>query len=153
VLLMAVIPTCLYYLALFVMVEIDVRKFGMKDVLFESVESAWSLAKRYWFHFLSLVTIIVFMMPPFNFSPELSVFWATVVSFATSFLRRDTALLRFEKAQSPLRSVWSSGFLKALEGGSLAVLNVAATCAGAGLIVGVVTLTGLGLKFSSIVLA
>jgi TRAP-type uncharacterized transport system fused permease subunit len=33
------------------------------------------------------------------------------------------------------------------------VLNVAATCAGAGLIVGVVTLTGLGLKFSSIVLA
>src|SRR5438477_5067323 len=152
VLLMAVIPTCLYYLALFVMVEIDVRKFGMKDVLFESVESAWSLAKRYWFHFLSLVTIIVFMMPPFNFSPELSVFWATVVSFATSFLRRDTALLRFEK-KSPLRSVWNSGFLKALEGGSLAVLNVAATCAGAGLIVGVVTLTGLGLKFSSIVLA
>ncbi|HUQ26757.1 MAG TPA: TRAP transporter fused permease subunit [Burkholderiales bacterium] len=152
VLLMAVIPTCLYYLALFVMVEIDVRKFGMKDVLFESVESAWSLAKRYWFHFLSLVTIIAFMMPPFNFSPELSVFWATVVSFATSFLRRDTALLRFEK-KSPLRSFWNSGFLKALEGGSLAVLNVAATCAGAGLIVGVVTLTGLGLKFSSIVLA
>jgi TRAP-type uncharacterized transport system fused permease subunit len=33
------------------------------------------------------------------------------------------------------------------------VLNVAATCAGAGLIVGVVTLTGLGLKFSSIVIA
>src|SRR6185503_7654108 len=138
--------------AAFVMVEFDVRKFGMKDVLFESVESAWSLAKRYWFHFLSLVTIIVFMMPPFNFSPELSVFWATVVSFATSFLRRDTALLRFEK-KSPLRSVWNSGFLKALEGGSLAVLDVAATCAGAGLIVGVVTLTGLGLKFSSIVLA
>jgi TRAP transporter 4TM/12TM fusion protein len=153
VLLMATIPTCLYYLALFVMVEIDVRKFGMKDVLFESVESAWTLAKRYWFHFLSLVTIIVFMMPPFNFSPELSVFWATVVSFATSFLRRDTALLWFEKNKPALKSVWNSGFLKALEGGSLAVLNVAATCAGAGLIVGVVTLTGLGLKFSSIVLA
>ena len=33
------------------------------------------------------------------------------------------------------------------------MLNVAATCAGAGIIVGVVTLTGLGLKFSSIVLA
>src|SRR5882672_4814101 len=156
VLLMAVIPTCLYYLALFVMVEIDVRKFGMKDVLFETVESAWSLAKRYWFHFLSLVTIIVFMMPPFNFSPELSVFWATVVSFATSFLRRDTALLSYgvlTGKENVARGLWNSGFLKALEGGSLAVLNVAATCAGAGLIVGVVTLTGLGLKFSSIVLA
>jgi TRAP-type uncharacterized transport system fused permease subunit len=33
------------------------------------------------------------------------------------------------------------------------MLNVAATCAAAGLIVGVVTLTGLGLKFSSIVIA
>ncbi|HEY1226469.1 MAG TPA: TRAP transporter large permease subunit, partial [Ramlibacter sp.] len=44
-------------------------------------------------------------------------------------------------------------FMKAMEGGSIGVLNVAATCAGAGLIVGVVTLTGLGLKFSSIVIA
>jgi TRAP-type uncharacterized transport system fused permease subunit len=43
--------------------------------------------------------------------------------------------------------------VKALQGGSMSVLNVAATCAGAGIIVGVVTLTGLGLKFSSIVLA
>src|SRR5678816_3417172 len=98
----------------------------MKDVLFESVESAWTLARRYWFHFLSLVTIIAFMMPPFNFSPELSVFWATVVSFATSFLRRDTALFRYEKT-APLRSVWNSGFHKAPEGGSLALLSVAAT--------------------------
>jgi TRAP-type uncharacterized transport system fused permease subunit len=39
-----------------------------------------------------------------------------------------------------------------MEGGSIGVLNVAATCAGAGIIVGVVTLTGLGLKFSTIVI-
>jgi TRAP-type uncharacterized transport system fused permease subunit len=48
--------------------------------------------------------------------------------------------------------LWNSGLRKSLEGGSVGVLNVAATCAAAGLIVGVVTLTGLGLKFSSIVL-
>jgi TRAP transporter 4TM/12TM fusion protein len=154
VVLMAVIPTCLYYLALFIMVEIDVRKFGMKDVLFEQVESAWSLTKKYWFHFLSLVSIIVFML--LGFSPELSVFWATVVAFVTSFLRRDCAMLSYDwlRGREPFaRGFIGSGFLKALEGGSRAVLNVAATCAGAGLIVGVVTLTGLGLKFSSIVLA
>ena len=40
-----------------------------------------------------------------------------------------------------------------MSGGSAGMLNVGATCAGAGLIVGVVTLTGLGLKFSSIILA
>jgi TRAP transporter 4TM/12TM fusion protein len=154
VLLMAVIPTCLYYLTLFLMVEIDVRKFGMKDVQFESVESAWSLAKKYWFHFLSLVSIIAFML--WGFSPELSVFWATMVSGATSFLRRDTALIPYEVFTGktpPVRGLLDSGLLKALKGGALAVLNVAATCAGAGIIVGVVTLTGLGLKFSSIVLA
>jgi TRAP-type uncharacterized transport system fused permease subunit len=123
-------------------------------VLFERVESAWSLAKRYWFHFLSLVSIIAFML--LGFSPELSVFWATVVAAATSFLRRDTALVSYDlfRGRMPVvRGVLDSGFLKALQGGSLAVLNVAATCAGAGIIVGVVTLTGLGLKFSSIVLA
>jgi TRAP transporter 4TM/12TM fusion protein len=150
VVLMAVIPTCLFYLTLFLMVEIDVRKFGMKDVTFARVESAWSLAKRYWFHFLSLVSIIAFML--LGFSPELSVFWATVVAFATSFLRRDTALIPYEFFRTG-RGFFSSGLINALKGGSISVLNVAATCAGAGIIVGVVTLTGLGLKFSSIVLA
>jgi len=154
VLLMAVIPTCLYYLTLFLMVEIDVRKFGMKDVVFEQVESAWSLTTKYWFHFFSLVSIVAFML--MGFSPELSVFWATVVSFGTSFLRRDCALISYDlfSGREPLvRAFFGCGLFKALDGGSRAVLNVAATCAGAGLIVGVVTLTGLGLKFSSIVLA
>jgi TRAP transporter 4TM/12TM fusion protein len=154
VLLMAVIPTCLYYLTLFLMVEIDVRKFGMKDVTFERVESAWSLSRKYWFHFLSLISIVVFML--LGYSPVLSVFYATLVSIVTSFLRRDTALISYDvpTGREPLvQGVWRSGFMRALEGGSLGVLNVAATCAGAGIIVGVVTLTGLGLKFSSIVLA
>ena len=152
VILMATIPTCLYYLALFAMVEIDVRKFGMKDVTFARVETAWNLTKKYWYHFLSLVSIIFFML--LGFSPVLSVFWATLVSAVTSFLRRDTALVPYALLagrESP-RKLWDSGLVKALEGGSLGVLNVAATCAGAGIIVGVVTLTGLGLKFSSIVL-
>ena len=154
VLLMAVIPTCLFYLTLFIMVEIDSRKFGMKDAVFEKVETAWSLTKKYWFHFLSLVSIVGFML--MGFSPELSVFWATVVVFGTSFLHRDCALFSYDllRGREPVvRGFLNSGVIKALDNGSRAVLNVAATCAGAGLIVGVVTLTGLGLKFSSIVLA
>ena len=154
VLLMAVIPTLLYYLALFLMVEIDARKFGMGNVAFEKVETVWSLTRKYWFHFLSLVSIVAFML--LGFSPVLSVFWATVVSFATSFLRRDTALISYDLFSgkgSLVKDLFQSPFVKALEGGSIGVLNVAATCAGAGIIVGVVTLTGLGLKFSSIVLA
>jgi TRAP-type uncharacterized transport system fused permease subunit len=84
----------------------------------------------------------------------LSVFWATVVSAATSLLRADTALLPRDLLRGGgfWKKLWASPFLKAMEGGSMGVLNVAATCAGAGIIVGVVTLTGLGLKFSSIVI-
>lgn len=152
VLLMAVIPTLLFYFALFLMVEIDARKFGMHETTFEKVDTVWNLTRKYWFHFLSLVSIVIFML--WGYSPVLSVFWATVVSFVTSFLRRDTSLIPWDVFRGPGigRKLAGSGFLKAMEGGSIGVLNVAATCAGAGIIVGVVTLTGLGLKFSSIVI-
>ena len=150
---MAVIPTFLFYLALFFMVEIDARKYGMGKVAFAKVDTVWHLTKNYWFHFLSLISIVAFMM--MGFSPVLSVFWATAVSFLTSFLRRDTALISYDLFQgkgSFTKNLFQSPFVKAMEGGSIGVLNVAATCAGAGIIVGVVTLTGLGLKFSSIVI-
>ena len=153
VLLMAAIPTLLFYLALFLMVEIDARKYGMGQTVIEKADSVWNLTRKYWFHFLSLVSIIFFMM--WGFSPVLSVFWATVVSLVTSFLRRDTALISYDTFTGKIglaAGLLRSPLVKALEGGSVGVLNVAATCAGAGIIVGVVTLTGLGLKFSSIVI-
>jgi TRAP transporter 4TM/12TM fusion protein len=152
VLLMAVIPTLLFYLALFLMVEIDARKYGMRDIAFERVDTVWNLSKRYWYHFLSLVSIVVFML--WGFSPVLSVFWATAVALVTSMLRPDTALLPYDlfRGGSIGRKLANSGFAQAMEGGALGMLNVGATCAGAGIIVGVVTLTGLGLKFSTIVI-
>jgi len=154
VLLMSIIPTILFYLGLFTMVEIDVRKYGMKAMHFEAVESAWSLSKKYWFHFFSLVSIVLFMM--LGFSPVMAVFWATVVSALTSMLRRDTAILSYDwlSGKEPfLKGLYESNLTKALASGSTGVLAIAATCAGAGLIVGTVVLTGLGLKFSSIVIA
>ena len=153
VLLMAVIPTILFYLALFLMVEIDARKYSMGNMVIDKPDTMWNLTKNYWYHFLSLVSIVAFMM--WGFSPVLSVFWATVVSFVTSFLRRDTALISYDffaGKKSFVEGLLRSPLSKAMEGGSIGVLNVAATCAGAGIIVGVVTLTGLGLKFSSIVI-
>jgi len=58
VLLMACIPTLLFYASLFIMVEIDARKYGMREASFDAVESVWVLASRYWFHFFSLISII-----------------------------------------------------------------------------------------------
>jgi TRAP transporter 4TM/12TM fusion protein len=153
VILMATIPTVLFYLAIFVMVEIDARKFNMAPVVLEAHQAALALAKRYWFHFVSLVSIVVFML--LGYSPVYSVFWATVATALLSFFQRDTALIPYDwfRGRLPwIRGFWNSGFVKALESGSMNVLSVAMTCAAAGIIVGVVTLTGLGLKFSAIVL-
>ena len=153
VLLMATIPTFLFYLGLFVMVEIDTRKYGMSGQKTALVETAWQLTKKYWFHFFSLISIVLFML--MGFSPVMSVFWATVAAFVTSFLRRDSAMIphgAFTRQEPFLKSVYRSKVITALSEGFTQVLSIAVTCAGAGLIVGVVVLTGLGLKFSAIVI-
>ncbi len=138
VIIMASIPTCLYYWSIFLMVELDAKKFGVKEIAFDKTYSLWQLTYLYGFHFISLIAIVVIMI--IGFTPIMAVFWSTVITFAVSFVRKDTAL-------TPKRLV------KALRGGSIGVLTVASTCAAAGIIVGVVTLTGLGLKFSSIIIA
>ncbi len=135
---MAVIPTCLYYLCLLIMVELDAKKFSAQVVDVAQEMSLFQMTRRYGFHFISLIAVVVFMV--WGYSPTLSVFWATVLTFAMSFLTRETALM-------PKKLV------RALADGSISVLTAATTCATAGIIVGVVTLTGLGLKFSSIVIA
>jgi TRAP transporter 4TM/12TM fusion protein len=135
---MALIPTCLYYLSLLVMVELDARRFGARDVDVKPDMTLGQMTRRYGFHFVSLVAVVIFML--IGYSPMLSVFYATMVTFALSFLRSETALM-------------PPKLMRALADGSVGVLNAATTCASAGIIVGVVTLTGLGLKFSSIVIA
>jgi TRAP transporter 4TM/12TM fusion protein len=133
---LAAIPTVLFYWSIFVMVELDANKFGARPVTVET-ESVWRLTRKYGYHFISLVAIVIFML--WGYTAILSVVYAILVSVALSFLRPETAL-------TPPR-LW-----RALIDGSTGVLSVAATCAAAGIIVGVVTLTGLGLKFSMIIL-
>jgi TRAP transporter 4TM/12TM fusion protein len=135
---MAIIPTCLYYLSLLIMVELDAQRFGVHDVTFKPDLTLGQMTLRYGFHFVSLLAVVVFML--FGYSASLSVFYATMTTFALSFLRRETSLM-------PKKLV------RAMADGSIGALNAATTCACAGIVVGVVTLTGLGLKFSSIVIA
>ena len=136
VILMASIPTILYYWSIFLMVEFDAKKYGVKHVAVSSV-SAGTLLRRYWYQLFSLVSIVIFMM--FGFTAILSVFLSTVLAYLTSFIRKDTA-------------IGLSKLVQCLRSGSLNILSVATTCAVAGIIVGVVTLTGLGIKFSGIIL-
>jgi TRAP transporter 4TM/12TM fusion protein len=92
VLWMALIPTLLYYFGILVMVELDAGKYGVssKDTMIEK-GTLWRLTRGYWFHFGSLISIVVFML--MGFSPILSVFYATMLAIFVSFFRRDTALM------------------------------------------------------------
>src|SRR5262249_46155048 len=66
-------------------------------------------------------------------------FWATLLAIAVSYLRRDTALVPAKLG-------------RALAEGTTGVLSIAATCATAGIIVGVTTLTGLAQRFADIII-
>ena len=134
---MALIPTCLYYFGLLMMTEIDSRKYGLRAVDPTVDLTMQQLLTRYGFHFTSLISVVVLM--GWGFSATYAVFWAILLAILVSYLRADTAL-------------WPDRLFRALADGSIQALGVAATCACAGLIVGVITKTGLALKFSSIVI-
>jgi TRAP transporter 4TM/12TM fusion protein len=137
VLVMATIPTVLYYLSILLMIEADSRRSEAGPAPVEA-RGVWELTKQYGYHFTSLVAIAVLMVA--GMSAFRAVFWSTVLAVALSFIRRDTAM-------TPRR------LLDALRAGATGVLGVVATTATAGIIVGVVTLTGLGLKIAGIIVA
>jgi TRAP transporter 4TM/12TM fusion protein len=137
VLVMATIPTLLYYLSIFLMIEADSRRMSTVAAPVDTPAVA-ALTKRYWYHFTSLAAIAVLMAS--GFSAFRAVFWSTILAIGLSFLRRETAL-------TPRR------LFAALDAGARGVLGVIATTATAGIIVGVVTLTGLGLKIAGLIVA
>ena len=132
---MAIVPAVLYYLSIVLMIEADARRLGTHAVDVD-LPSVGALTRRSGYHFLPLIAIVVLLVT--GMTPFRAVFLATMLVIVLSFFRRATAL-------RPKRLV------TALETGGRAVLAVAATTATAGVIVGVVTLTGLGLKISNII--
>jgi TRAP transporter 4TM/12TM fusion protein len=137
VLIFATVPTLLYYLGIILAIEIDARRLRTQAVTVEA-PSAWRLLARYGYHFSSLLAIVGLMTV--GWSPFRAVVGATVLAFVLSFLDPANRL-------GPRRTA------QALAAGTTGVLPVAATTAAAGIIVGVVTLTGLGLKASSLIVA
>jgi TRAP transporter 4TM/12TM fusion protein len=137
VILLATVPAALYYWGLLLMVEFDAKKFGLRAVQIERTQSLKQLVRAYGFHFLPLLAIVALLVR--GFTPQMAVFVAVVLCFFVSLIRPDT---RFTLPK----------LIEALKQGSISVLNVAAICASAGIIVGIVSLTGLGLKLSTIII-
>jgi TRAP transporter 4TM/12TM fusion protein len=178
VLVMASLPTLLYYLSCLLMIEADSRRLATRPAP-PATESLGALTKRQGYHFTSLVAVALFMA--LGMTPFLAVFWSLVIAFALSFLDRELRLatplagacglalaatlvalgqrpavacfwgLLLAMAVSALRG--EARLFTALAAGGRGVLSVAATTATAGVIVSVVTLTGLGLKISGIIVS
>jgi TRAP transporter 4TM/12TM fusion protein len=136
VLLWACVPTLLYYLGIILAIEIDSRRLGTRAVE-PSQASALRLLGRFGYHFASLALIVVLLATEWT-SPVKAVVIATAVQALLSYFDAGHRL-------TPRR------LATALATGVRGVLPVAATCAAAGIIVGVVTATGLGLSLADIV--
>ncbi len=137
VLKMAVVPTLLYYLSILLMIEADAALLAPSDAAAEP-RSLGTLTRAGAHHFLSLIAIVALMA--LGQTAFRAVVWATLLEVVLSLRNRETAL-------RPRR------LFEALESGGRGVLSVVATTASAGIIVGVVTLTGLGLKAAGLLVA
>ncbi len=132
----AALPAVLYYAAVFMCVHFAAVKDDLKGLRPEEMLS-FRKAVLDGGHLLIPPVILVYLLGALDYSAMRSAFWAIVSIVVVSVLRASTRM-------GPRK------LLLALEKGALGTLQVALACACAGAIVGVFTLTGLGLKLSTI---
>jgi TRAP transporter 4TM/12TM fusion protein len=162
VLLWAIVPTLLYYLGIFLAVEIDARRFGAQRVDL-TIGNAWRLLARSGYHFVSLGVIVFFLaidIPPFR-----AVVYATGVAalfgLLEAVLSRRPVVSGFDDPDHALERMALGDSLRAyagrvydaLAGGIRSALPVVAVCAAAGVITSVIAKTGLGQILSGLLVA
>jgi TRAP transporter 4TM/12TM fusion protein len=129
----AAIPAILYFLCIFVTVHLEARRLGLRKVALEDMPRLGDTLRRDGYLLLPLIALIWFLYQ--GFSEEMSALMAVGATFLISFVRRRSAL-------GPVR------LLKAFESGARAGVTVAMAVAAAGLIIGCLFLSGIGMKFS-----
>jgi len=136
VVIMAMMPTILFYLGILLTIEIDARRLKAQPIVLDA-PGFWWLTKRYWYQYTSLFAIIAFLL--LGFSTITAIFWSILLAILVPYIRKETSL-------TPRKLV------AALSAGTRQVLSIAATTAVAGIAVGILLQTGLGLKISSLIL-
>ena len=136
VVIMAMMPTILFYLGILLTIEIDARRLKAQPIVLDA-PGFWWLTKRYWYQYTSLFAIIGFLL--LGFSTITAIFWSILLAIGVSYVRKETSLS------------WTK-LVAAFASGTRQVLAIAATTAVAGIAVGVLLQTGLGLKISSLIL-
>jgi TRAP transporter 4TM/12TM fusion protein len=134
----AAIPACLYYVALFFAIDFEAVKKGLRGLTkAELPDVKTGLKLRV--HLLVPLIIMIYYIISATVTPVTAAFRAILVTVAISFLRKATRM-------GPQR------LLAALEKGAKEAVNVAVPCAVAGVVIGIVINSGLGLKFTDLMI-
>lgn len=132
----AIIPALLYYISVFMAIHFEAIRTNLKGMIETAPRLSVVLLGKG--HLLLPVAVIIYMM-----------FVGYTPMYACIFAILSVILLANFKRQTRMGMV---KIMEALEEGAKGTLSVAVACACAGIIIGVINLTGLGLKFTSFVL-
>jgi TRAP transporter 4TM/12TM fusion protein len=134
----AILPAILYYITVGLMVHFEAKKTGLEGMSPALIPKFLTVLKTRGHMIAPLIIIFYYLFK--GYTPLRAAFLGILVSFALSFLKKDTRMSLMD-------------LIDTLKEGAISALGVAAACAAVGFIVGVTTLTGLGLKFTSITVA
>jgi TRAP transporter 4TM/12TM fusion protein len=124
----AILPAALYFTGIFLMIHLEAKKLGLKGLAKESIPHFGKLFITKGYLFLPVIILVSFMT---RFTPAYAACFAILTAVIVSMFRKET---RFTPAS----------LAEALANGSRNTIGVAMACAIAGVVVGIVSLTGLG---------
>lgn len=136
----AIIPAVLYYIAVGTMVHLEACKLGLKGMPRESLPKVSNILRKQGYLTLPLIAIIFMLVkqyPP-TMAALTGIVIGVIVAMTVSLIKKDN-------------SFTPKDILGAMEAGAKGAVGVACACACAGMIVGVVTLTGFGLKIAEVI--
>ena len=134
----AALPAVLYYFSLFVFIDLEAAKTGLRGIPKEE-KPRMKQVIRDGGHLLLPPVLLVYLLAVIQWSPMKAGFYAIVATVACAMLRQSTRLN-------------GRKLIAALRKGATGALQVAAVCACAGIVVSIVSITGLGLTFSSVLI-
>jgi len=137
----AVIPALLYYLGVIVMIHLRASKNGLKGLQKEQLPKVSTVIKERGYLFIPLAVLLYFLISgrtPIN-AAFFSIITTILLTIVVRVKRKETKGLFMD-------------LVSALEDGARTALGVAVSCAVVGLIIGVATLTGFGLKLAGAIL-
>ncbi len=135
---MAIFPALMYFLSVFVMIHYEAKRHGLYGINEPGAPTAWEILKKEWFLATPLVLIVVMMLV------GKSAGFAAVIAIASCI---------FVSWFTPDNKMGWKEIRDAMIEGSRNTLIIGATVGVIGIIVGTISLSGIGLKFSDIIIS